>query len=367
MSTNIGRKTFARKNISPSATSSVLNIPPCVFSPEHSVDGAVDNSGAIVTVPAAGTSSAERAESLFTRAKAMGAEVEEAMGKSGNLKREIKSIINKNMMEMLQIMATLVALAKSHPKEGEIGDQCREGSIKTRTVDPNKEPTMVDVLEEVRESRKQIAECALFTRTLIEKLDHKDIRKRPAHPSSPQNQSYAKVAASQQYVPPRPLHSIIISSNDAKDTSSTVVEKIRIAVDAKETGIRVDKVRKARDQKVIIGCQTRQELDIVKSRLGGSAAGLKIEEAVNRDPLVMLTDVLSYNTDDDIARAILKQNQHLMGELKKDEVRVAVKYRRRARNPHESHVVVQVSPPVWQVLTKAGRAHIDLQRVYINT
>ena len=177
--------------------------------------------------------------------------------------------------------------------------------------------------------------------------------------------TYASAAAGKHYVPPPPLHSLIVSSDDGNDTSSTVVDKIRIAVDAKQTGIRVDKVRKTKDQKVVIGCRTRCELDVVKNRLGGSAAGLKIQEAVNRDPLVMLADVLSYNTDDDVAGAILKQNQHLLGELKKDEVRVAVKYRKRARNPHECHVVVQVSPPVYQILTRAGRAHIDLQRVRV--
>ena len=166
-------------------------------------------------------------------------------------------------------------------------------------------------------------------------------------------------------MPPPPLHSLIVSSDDGNDTSSTVVDKIRIAVDARQTGIRVVKVRKTKDQKVVIGCRTRGELEVVKNRLGGSAAGLKIQEAVNRDPLVMLADVLSYNTDDDVARAILKQNQHLLGELKKEEVRVAVKYRKRARSPHECHVVVQVSPPVWQILTRAGRAHIDLQRVRV--
>ena len=51
--------------------------------------------------------------------------------------------------------------------------------------------------------------------------------------------TYASAAAGKHYVPPPPLHSLIVSSDDGNDTSSTVVDKIRIAVDARQTGIRV--------------------------------------------------------------------------------------------------------------------------------
>ncbi|CAF4950801.1 unnamed protein product [Pieris macdunnoughi] len=51
--------------------------------------------------------------------------------------------------------------------------------------------------------------------------------------------------------------------------------------------------------------------------------------------------------------------------IDKKDYRIAEKYRRRARNPHESHVL-QVSPSLWQALTQAGKPHIDLQRVLVD-
>ncbi|KAJ8713193.1 hypothetical protein PYW07_013563 [Mythimna separata] len=97
-----------------------------------------------------GAAPVERAESLLIRAQAMGAEVEEAMGKSGNLKREIKSTINKNIIELLQIIASLVSLAKSSSKEerGANGMGDTEVSTQTGSDDGARVPTMVDVLKE---------------------------------------------------------------------------------------------------------------------------------------------------------------------------------------------------------------------------
>lgn len=40
-----------------------------------------------------------------------------------------------------------------------------------------------------------------------------------------------------------------------------------------------------------------------------------------------------------------------------------VRHRRKARNPSETHVVLVVSPQVWQGLTSAGKIYLDLQRV----
>ncbi|KAJ8735171.1 hypothetical protein PYW07_006791 [Mythimna separata] len=269
----------------PSASKSALPIPPCVFSPERVVDGPAEDAGIPVAVTAGGDGSqsrilsessprrsqssigaapVERAESLLIRAQAMGAEVEEAMGKSGNLKREIKSTINKNIIELLQIIASLVSLAKSSSKEerGANGMGDTEVSTQTGSDDGAGVPTMVDVLKDVRESRKQIAECALYTRTLCEKLDNRP----PAPLSSPRSRSYASVAAGadKQYVPQRPLHSLIVSSEDTNDTSGAVVDKIRIAVDAKETGIRVDKVRKAEKMSQKEGLKQAQSIGATK-------------------------------------------------------------------------------------------------------
>ncbi|CAH2216262.1 jg27987, partial [Pararge aegeria aegeria] len=121
--------------------------------------------------------------------------------------------------------------------------------------------------------------------------------------------TYAAMAATTKSAPtliphPQSVHSLIISSADTQDTSEDVIGKIRNAVSAKTSGLRVDRLRKVRDQKVVLGCQTRDELAKVADRLRSGNRTLLIEEKENKDPLVILKNVLNYNTDEDILCAL---------------------------------------------------------------
>lgn len=180
----------------------------------------------------------------------------------------------------------------------------------------------------------------------------------------PQNITYAEMAARPK--PPRveTVHSIIVTSEDEKETSGQVMEKIRTAVDATTSGIRIDKIRKAKDQKVVLGCHSKEEIQKVTNKIK-EQPGLQVVEAKSKDPLIILKDVLQCHKDEDLIKAITNQNKHLLEEINKDEIRMQVKYRKRARNPLENHVVMQVSPQVWKNLTEFGKVHIDLQRIYV--
>ncbi|CAF4947682.1 unnamed protein product [Pieris macdunnoughi] len=138
------------------------------------------------------------------------------------------------------------------------------------------------------------------------------------------------------------MHSIIIKSTGT-ETSEKILERIRNTVDAKNTGLNVDKIRKAKDQKVVIGLET----------------------ATTKDPLVVLRDVIKSHTDEDVVSALKNQNRNLFKDLREEEVRAEIKYRRRARNPHTENIILQVSPRVWKILTEARKVHIDLQRVLV--
>lgn len=161
-----------------------------------------------------------------------------------------------------------------------------------------------------------------------------------------------------------PVHSIVVSS-EGDDSSDEIIKKIRSAVDAKSSGIRVDRLRRAREQKVILGCSEKQELTKVTNILKNSDTNFKLEEIRNKDPLVVLRDLLAYNSDEDIVKALKNQNSRLLEGISEEEYRVIFRYRKRSRNQHECHAVLQVSPQVWQRLTSAGKVHIDLQRVQV--
>lgn len=162
-----------------------------------------------------------------------------------------------------------------------------------------------------------------------------------------------------------PLHSIVISSEDVNDTSTQVIEKIRTAVNATECGFRVDKLRKAGGQKVVLGCGTRGETERITNKIKESNSNLKVEPTTNKDPLIVLLNVLKVHNDGDIIKALSNHNKHLLVDLKPEEVRIGVRYRKRARNPLQNHIVLQVSPLVWRRLTDTGMVYIDLQPVTV--
>lgn len=75
-----------------------------------------------------------------------------------------------------------------------------------------------------------------------------------------------------------------------------------------------------------------------------------MEDVKNKDPLVILKDVLTYNTDEDIHKALKNQNSDLFEGLKQEENRVEVLFKKKIRNPHTHHVVLRVSPKLWNRL-----------------
>lgn len=85
----------------------------------------------------------------------------------------------------------------------------------------------------------------------------------------------------------------------------------------------------------------------------------------NKDPLIILKEVLAINTDEDIIKAIKIQNSWLVGHIQENDWRISVKYRKKCRNPFMNDIVLQVSPKIWQTITEEGKVHIDIQRVVV--
>ncbi|CAB3260193.1 unnamed protein product [Arctia plantaginis] len=187
-----------------------------------------------------------------------------------------------------------------------------------------------------------------------------------------QRRSYATVAASTPHKlmqPLRPavthsaLHSVVVTSEDNQETADEVLNRVRRTVDAKEGWVKVDRVRKAKDQKVLMGFGTVEDKRKVKERLSRKGTGLVVEDVKNKNPLLVLIGVLTINTDKEVLRALRNQHMNLFDGLDPGEARLQVKYRRKARNPHVAHVVLSASPALWARITGVGSVYIDLQRV----
>ncbi|CAH2068259.1 unnamed protein product, partial [Iphiclides podalirius] len=105
--------------------------------------------------------------------------------------------------------------------------------------------------------------------------------------------TYTKVVAN---VPsPNPNRTLIVSSTDPKKTGENVIEPIREALDTRKTGAKVDRIRKARNQKIILSCSTKEDLQLVQDRVK-AAKGLKAEVAKASNPLEVIRDVLLSQT-----------------------------------------------------------------------
>ncbi|KAJ8705882.1 hypothetical protein PYW08_012928 [Mythimna loreyi] len=209
------------------------------------------------------------------------------------------------------------------------------------------------------------------SRQLRESSEKFDSLKEALHISQKnmENISYASVAASlpaKQVVAAQQtaLHSIVVTSTIETDTGEEIIDHIRKAAKAKEGWITVDRIHKAKDRKVVLGCKTEQAREKLKEKLAG-AGDLKVEDVQNKDPLVILKDVLTCNTDEDILQALRNQNNDVFTGLKADDDRVTVLYKKRTRNPHTQHVVLRVSPKIWGRLQDRQAVHIDLQRIRV--
>ncbi|XP_049874511.1 uncharacterized protein LOC126372706 [Pectinophora gossypiella] len=319
--------------------------------------------------------------SRMSEAKACLVKAKTLLGESRNLKAEIKQGVTQAVERLYQLAKEAGGgkdqaskIASEHQGGG---DEAQGGNPETPQTD-----LMRELITNLKEHKNVLQDCSAHSRALSK--DIRDARSNAAE----QRPSYAEIARltksiedlktnlSDQVHPqptqvqavqqPKhdhtaPMHTIIVTSDDKEESGQEVITKIRQALDAKNTGIRVDRLRKARDQKVVLGCHSKHELEKVSEAV--KSRNLTVKEAHNKNPLVILRDVLSVHTDEDIVKALKNQNAHLLADIK--EVRIAVRYRRRARNPHVSHVVIEVSPMVWQRLTAAGRVHIDLQRVRV--
>lgn len=187
---------------------------------------------------------------------------------------------------------------------------------------------------------------------------------------APRHLTYASAAAAPPIAPvpverESALHSIIIESKNEAATSEEVMEEVRGAVKATDGWVTVERVRKTKDRKVILGCRTVEERERVKERLQTASDRLKFEEMKNHDPMVILREVIAIHSDKEIIAALRKQNGSVFHGLEKGDDRMEVKFRRKARNSLMSHVVLRVSPRIYNRMLDGRTLLIDMQRVKV--
>lgn len=70
-------------------------------------------------------------------------------------------------------------------------------------------------------------------------------------------------------------------------------------------------------------------------------------------------------SNDEVLKALKNQNREIFHGLEGEDLRMSVRYRRKARNPHMNHIVLSVSPVIWRRAIEEQKLRIDLQRVRV--
>lgn len=269
------------------------------------------------------------------------------LGNSRNIKTEIKA-------EVIQAVERLYQLVK------EVESIKGEGKTKYQEPEKEREPEK----EKTKEDSELILRMEEYGKLIQANNDKMEkLKETLERQQEIQERTYANVTAeSVRRHPPQQtaLHSVVVTAKDDTETGEEILNRIRKVVNAKEGGIEIEKIRKAKDRKVIVGCKSEQEREKVKQRLKTAEEHLNVEEMRNKDPLVILRDVLKCNSDEDVLNALRNQNENIRKER---DQKMEIAYKKRARNPHTHHIVLRVSPKIWQRITEAGSVLIDLQRV----
>lgn len=291
------------------------------------------------------------------------------LGESRNLRTDIKDGVTLAINKMYQLVRDAEEermKEKKGDRKGGNKEDKRERQV-TDTIEENRGGMLEAMERMMKESERRMEEYEKKNAQHIQKMDELKMAL-DQHRVEMKAVTYASVAAghSGKSLPPSPaLHSIVIAAKDETETGEEIIERVKKVARAKDGGMVIDKIRKVKDRKVIIGCSTKEARQEVKESLEGSETGLYVEEVRNRDPLLVLKDVLQSNTDDEIIHALRNQNGDLFSGLDGDDSRLAIKFRRKARNQHLAHIVLAVSPQLWQRAIGKGILRLDIQRVKV--
>lgn len=292
------------------------------------------------------------------------------LAESRNLKTDIKEGVTQAINRLYQLVKEAEEERTKTTREVR-NDEINKELTKTKETEDTANTyggKLVETMERlIKESERRDGEIEKRQKVHIEKMEElkRTIEAHGDKLSNITNLTYAEAAASGKPIGRPTLHSVIVTAKDETETGEQVIERVKKVMKAKEGGIEIDRIRKTKDRKVIISCATKKARQVVKERIEGEESALNVEEVRNRDPLLVLKDVLQSNSDEDVIRALRNQNGDLFSGLNEEENRVEVKFRRRARNPHACHVVLTVSPELWKRATGMGAVRIDIQRIRV--
>jgi hypothetical protein len=126
---------------------------------------------------------------------------------------------------------------------------------------------------------------------------------------------------------------MVVTFKSEVETSDKILGRIRSAIKAADGRMEVENVRRTKDRKIIVSCKTKNDRTGVKKMMERKDSGMIVEEVQNRDPMLVLKDILKITPKEEIYQALRNQNRALFDGLDETDTRMQMKFERRARNP----------------------------------
>ncbi|CAG9785121.1 unnamed protein product [Diatraea saccharalis] len=134
--------------------------------------------------------------------------------------------------------------------------------------------------------------------------------------------TYAEIAKSGNDRRPKTMHSILIASKNDNDMAEDVINKTKAILKPEKNGIQIERIRKVKDQRIIVSCKEEREIQKLKERINESEE-LEAEKVKNKNPLIIIKDVKYKMTDEEIKTAIRNQNPDIyVDEQEEDDFKI---------------------------------------------
>lgn len=314
----------------------------------------------MILEPEEGPSEVSKYTSRTAEAKACLIKAKLHLGNSRNLARDIKAEVTQAIEQLYSLVKEAEAGAVEHKRQESATASPRLKGVKETKEEGKEDSISIKLIEKMEKHERLLKENNEAMERLRNALETQE--------KKGERNTYANVAATgtQKRNPIHTaLHSIMVSSKNELETGEEVLNQIRETVNARDGWVKVERVRKVKDRRVIVGCATEEERKKVKERLEKANDRLSVEDVVNKKPLVMLKDVFSYNTDQEVLNALKNQNRAIFVDQSEEGSNIEICFRRKTRNPHACHIVMRVPTVIWQRMTEAEVVHIDLQKVRV--
>ncbi|GBP82539.1 hypothetical protein EVAR_91664_1 [Eumeta japonica] len=228
---------------------------------------------------------------METDIKTLSAQLEELRTKWGALKNETSRTLetsNKTLHEIKNLPKQLSANEKVEEQLKAV--QSAVENVSERLNSARDPVVQIDLHEQLQPLQEKMEAMSSAMKTMRDKraqtpptpgrnLERElaEAHKKLTNPKP----SYAEAAAKSPT--PQPNHTLIVSSKDKTHTGEHVLQIIREAIDTKKSGAKVERVRKARNQKVILKCSTKEDMEAIQNKMR-SRKEIKVEAAKAANP-----------------------------------------------------------------------------------